>query len=249
MTIDSSSTRTAGEPGILDFGPVVLIFTRDEKVIVQVKGESKHLTIHLGGRSGVLDAHLTDGGEHPSHRTLGGLRLTDLGAALEQAQPTLERILERLIRRTIRRVRFGWLRHQGLLAFRTWPSGPEGLYELGHRRGRRWRVDLDLVSRHFAGPLTRLEVEASTTVAYFLIRRGAVSDLPYGILFKLPFPDGSVHYCWVKTSRMLAEIEKLWIGYRPLVEKYLLTPDEALSAIDATRVAQPDDTRTTASRG
>ena len=65
----------------------------------------------------------------------------DLDELLNRIQPTFERNMERLMRRVVRPVRFGWLRHKGILALPFMARYPKGaaFARFAHRREPGWR--------------------------------------------------------------------------------------------------------------
>jgi hypothetical protein len=216
---------------IFDFGSVVLAFTPTGKMILVPKDDTRHLTVNLGGRSGILDGHLTDRGAGTVHESLGGLRVGDLEELLQRAQPTIDRNLERLVRRTLRRVRFGWLGHYGIYAF-PFVMNEDALLGFGTRRGRRWTIDQVRFAEQFMRPLTRAEVDASTSAAFLLSKRGDTSEI-YGALFKIPLSGGNCGYFWFKSDQLWNEILSLWRCYEPLVRPHLLTGGEVMAAVKA----------------
>lgn len=215
----------AAEPAVLDFGPFVLILTRDGKVVLAPKDQPTHATIHFGGSSGIIDAHVTTQGPAPTHDPLGGLRVGDLDELLNRIQPTFERNMERLMRRVVRPVRFGWLRHKGILAL-PFPMDDQTMLSLGRRRGRRWKLDQQRFAEHFGSPLCRTEFESGSSPAALLARRRDMSSGIYGAVFRIPFPDGRVRFCWFKASDLLRELEALWRHYGPAIRPHLLGPDQ-----------------------
>lgn len=219
---------------MLDFGPFVLILTRDGKVVLAPKGEPKHATIHFGGKSGVIDAHVTTQGETPEHEPLGGLRVADLDELLNRIQPTLERNMRRLMRRVLRPVRFGWLRHMGILAL-PFPLDNQTMLSLGKRRGRRWKLDQQLFAEHVGRPLCRADFECAASPAALLVSRRDASNGIYGAVFRIEFPDGRVRFCWFKSSDLLRELGALWRHYEPAVRPHLLGPEQMRELLSKTQ--------------
>jgi len=225
-----SSDACAGDlkpPDFMDFGLFVLAFQPSGKVIIASKNSPRHLTLQFGGKSGVLDAHLTEGDRH---EPLGGIRGIDLGELVDEARPTLERNLERLVRRVFRRVRLGWLAHHGILAFPLIVS-EAALLGLGRRRGRRWKIDPDVFAHQLVQPLSQEQLRSSPEVAFLLFRRHRDSQVPYGALFKFAESDGRSRYAWFRSDRLLLEMWGLWRKYEPLVRRRLIGPSEIAEAI------------------
>jgi hypothetical protein len=215
----------------LDFGPFVVEFARSGKIVLLAKEHGgKHLTINLGGRSGILEAHLTNPGAADPHTPLGGIRTSDLTLLLEKASPSIEENLLILARRTMRQVRFGWLRHHGIYVLPFWPGGSR-LEEIGTRHGKRLKIAETRFLERFGRPLGKSEVRRAPDAAFWLYRAGTPSDQPYGALFKYTDDRGGVRFLWFKTARVVGELWKLWRAYEPVVRGVLLGPTEVAEAI------------------
>lgn len=215
---------------VLDFGELVLVVTRDGKLIVAPKKSDKHLTINVGGRSGILDVHVTTQGVTSVHESLGGLRSADLASIFEAVVDDLKPELPSIVRRVIRRVRFGWLRHHGILVF-PFLFEEEQLLGLGTVQGRRWTAVEGLFAERLAQPLSRDQVERSSANAFLLYKRGARDETPYGALFKLPMDDGTFRFCWFRSGVVICELVNLWRRYEPVVRPRLIAGKSVEEAI------------------
>lgn len=221
----SEAASPQPKPSVLDFGPFVLIFTPDGKVVFAPKDQPKHATVHFAGKSGVIDAHVTTQGAAPAHEPLGGLLVGDLDELLTRIRPNFERNMERLMRRVVRPVRFGWLGHNGILAL-PFPGDDQAVLSLGTRRGRRWKLDPRRFAEHFSVPLNRGDFERSASPAALLVKRGDSASGIYGALFRVSFPEGHARFCWFKSSDLLRELEALWQAYEPAIRPHLVSPDQ-----------------------
>jgi hypothetical protein len=213
------------------FGPFELHFGIDKLVILDSReNDGRHLTIHFGGKSGIVDAHITEPAAK-SHRTLGGIAQSDLESLLSSVGPRAEGYFLELMGRILRPVRFGWLEHRGLLTFPPTLYEPEGLLTLGERRGKRWDFDRVRLEEFFRHNLRRADLMLQPDAAYVLYLRRRRSLDPYGMLLKFTDDHGCLRFFWFRFSNLLGELDKLWRIHSPHILSLLKLPDEVAAAI------------------
>lgn len=117
--MSGASEAPSQEINEFTFDPFRLHFGRDKLVIIDRRAEDgRHLTIHFCGRSGMVDAHVTEPAAARVHRTLGGVPRSELESLLAAIGLQAERHIFQLVKRILRPVRFGWLEHMASSRFR-----------------------------------------------------------------------------------------------------------------------------------
>jgi len=225
-----------------DFGPFALVLARSGKILFIAKEEvsghknatGAHFTLNLGGKSGIVDAHLTDPTAAQSHRTLFAIDQTHLDELLSQAATHMDGFLRALVRRTVRRVRPGWLGHHGMLILPLWTA--EADWEaLGKRVRKKWKLDQQLMRERLVRGLGRDDLLAAKDGPFLLFRGRQSGSEIYGVVFKETDECGRVHLFWFKSSRMITELESAWRQIEPTVRGHLMDPKALREALGRER--------------
>lgn len=247
MAADSRKSGIEGslhlpdEVRVLDLGLFVVEFALSGKIVFIAKDPSGvHLTFHPGGSSGLADLHVTRPGAPDQHETLYAMSHASLAALGESLPPRFEALIERIVRRTCRRGRAGWLRHHGILAVPMVPLGPEGLLPLGRRRGKRFVLDASRLEASIEEVMREFDLRRAPDGPYLLFLESQPTEVPYGALVKFTDERGRLVFFWFKTSKLIAELSRIWAELRPEIEAGLADTDDlarqrALAQFGSTR--------------
>jgi len=214
--------------GDYDFGLIRLVIKNSGKIIFAPRNGERHATINLGGRSGILDAHLSQNRANGTRESLGGVRARDLETLASRHGDRAERHIRWFIRRAVRPVRFGWVGHHGMLPVPL-PFDEQEFLALGEQDGSSWRVSVEKIAAKFNRSVTRAEAEREGHRAFLLFKRGEV----VGALFRVPLSDGRSRYCWLSMRQLRRIAGRYWARYGPFLQPLFLTGDEVVSVIPA----------------
>jgi hypothetical protein len=224
-------------PGIktFAFGPLKLHFGADKLVFIDSQEEGgRHLTIHFGGFTGIIDAHVTEPAAG-NHRPLGGIAKADIESLLSAAGPQVEEYFLKLMKKVLRPVRFGWLEHRGILTFPPTLYEPQGLLAFGEQQGKRWVLNRGRLEEFFRRNLRRADLQEPDAAYVLHSRRHGSPDYPYGMLLKFTDDRGRVRFFWFRFSELMRELEELWRIHSPHIRSLLVEPDQVVAAIGGER--------------
>lgn len=192
----------------LRIGDFVLSAQKDKLVLTQRDKPSRHLTVHLGEKSGFIDVHLTRdrAGSRTRHRTLFRLSRRLVARVLQGA-------IEEISRRApdplqfVRRLRPGWIFRRRWVAVHLAYAGRDNpLDRLAHReRKGRARVGARAILRAMSLASSRRELLRFPQGAFLVVSRNLPNGfVPLGVGLKVDRVGERPLFLWVRMSDLVA---------------------------------------------
>ena len=202
----SRPTLPPGAKGI-DFGDAVVMFARD-KIVLNEKGKTRHLTVHFGPHTGVIDVHETSTtARGKSYRTIYSIPHANLPLVFADLMPaTLEALasmlcpldLDDLIRKDVAIV-------LGLL------TKPEEIDSITTVRRSKLVLDPGKIESRIRRPRFLDELHDLKDGEFFTLfsTRGRRASRLLGHGFAITYPNGQRELVWLSTQRRTAAMTRL----------------------------------------
>lgn len=195
-------------PKGIDHEKFAVIF-QSGKIIVTPKGKGDvHYTLHLSGRSGIIDLHKSIKGDdgQKKYTTLFSMRKQDLEPLLFEIIGSAMQALTGVLRH----LRLGWLCHRKIgVVTGQFPTEEEIRAIAIVGRKRRFAIDEQVFLSNLTAPKYLDEILEGPDRVFTLISMKRRNPKQIGFGFKVTAPSGEPRLFWVKMTDLSAVVERL----------------------------------------
>lgn len=195
-------------PKGLDHEKFAVSFQPDKIVFTSKDQGDIHYTLHLGGKSGLIDFHETtrDADGQKQYRTLFSMRRQDFEQLLREiALPAIQALTG-----ILRPLRLGWLHHRSITVVTgLLPTEQEIPVITKMRKKRRLAIDEQAFISNVRAPEFLEEILNGPDRVFTLITMKHRIPRQIGFGFKVTRPSGTPQLFWVKMSDLSAVVQRL----------------------------------------